>query len=145
MSFDFIRRLRVLAVVLAVLIPVKTLAAVVIPITGMPGHHHEAAGDAHDATHRVPATGAPAGPDGVAPAAGQTFDPQHASQCAAHADVVAGGDGPHEHGCPHLGMASICTAVISIGATDAAPRATSLVDTPRASLVLDVPLPPPTV
>lgn len=145
MSFDFTHRLRVLAVVLAVLLPVKTLAAVVIPITGVPGHHHRSeaahAADRHDAVDHSEVLPGHRGHSGHA-------DP-HAShgapQCAAHATQLPDGDSVHEHGCPHLGMASICMAVLSIGATDASPCAASAVDTPRASVVLDVPLPPPTV
>ena len=144
MLSDYVHRLRVFAVVLAILLPLKTIAAAVIPITGVPGHHHASesphADDRHDAAGQ--ATAPLAGTDGDRHA--DKTAPPATPQCAAHATQLPGTEGAHEHGCPHLGMALICMAVMSIAATDASPCAASPVDTPPASVVLDVPLPPPT-
>ena len=144
MFFDVTHRLRVLALVLAVLLPVKTLASVVIPITGVPGHHHDSealhSADRHDAADH--AAHLPGANDSVGPAGPHA--PDSAPHCAAHATQLPDTEGAHEHGCPHLGMASICMAVMAIVATDASPRAASSVVAPPTSVVLDVPLPPPT-
>jgi hypothetical protein len=136
MSFACLHRLRALAVILAVLIPLKTLAAVVLPITGVPGHHH---GQSHDAPDEIHDNGAAAEHHHDGDATGQ------AQHCAAHAVTVPGGDETvHEHSCPHLGMASIAMATPWQGAAMTAPRAAPSVEQPAASVVLDVPLPPPT-
>lgn len=135
MSFGCLHRLRALALVLAVLIPLKTLAAVVLPITGVPGHHHGQAHEKPDHTRDAAAT-EPHHGDAA------TGREQH---CGAHAVTLPGGEeSVHEHSCPHLGMASIAMATPWPGAAMTTPRAAPSVGQPAASVVLDVPLPPPT-
>jgi hypothetical protein len=125
-----------LACVVAVVLPAKALAAAVIPITGAPNHAHDAqaaavatpAGHAMHGDHEHHAGTEPAGP-----------------HCSAHIDVVQeDGSTPHEHACPHLGMASVPAMTAEIPLLPGAPSAPDLVDTPQTSVVLDVPSPPPT-
>lgn len=107
--------LRHLAVLLAVLLPLKALAAVVIPITGLPEHHHAAQ--------------------------------VHAVHAHCESMDESEGDAPsplHEHACPHLGMASIPLAILSVAPPATRPSTPTFTARPLASVVLDVPHPPPT-
>ncbi len=113
------RTARHLALLLAIVLPLKTLAAVVIPITGLPEHHHSAQvhvahahcefvdGDVPDSDHNTPAP-------------------------------------LHEHTCPHLGMASIPLVILSAAHPGTRPSAPTFSARPLVSVVLDVPHPPPT-
>lgn len=121
-----------LACVLAVVLPAKAIAAVAMPITGMPNHVHGAEGramhllvDINEHTHQ--ATSSTEG------------------HCSAHAyGSPEDGGSLHDHACPHLGMASVASALPDIELQSNMPIAPSFVDTPHDSVVFDVPSPPPT-
>ena len=109
-----------------IIIPLRLLAAGVVPIVGTPGHAHDTV------RHDVPA-----------PAERDAEDAHDA--CAAHATSSdAPADSLHEHGCPHLGMASMSAPVISANLEPQSPRGGAHVELAFDSVVLDVPLPPPT-
>lgn len=113
---------RLLLVVLALVLPLKAVAAGVVPIVGTPEHAHVSA---QAATHA-------------------TVDRSH-DGCGAHAaEVQAAGDTLHEHACPHLGMASVAPQFATFEAEHFAPRPPSEVVAHFVSVVLDVPSPPPT-
>lgn len=119
---------RALIFVLLIIIPLRLLAAGVVPIVGMPGHVHEAEQtDASAAAeHRATQAGAHDG-------------------CAAHAaSLEAPADSLHEHGCPHLGMASMSAPSTPSGLEPQPPRLGTDIDAPFDSVVLEVPSPPPT-
>lgn len=119
---------RALIFVLMIILPLRLLAAGVVPIVGMPGHVHETAQPG--ASHTTEQHATPAGAhDG----------------CAAHAAASdAPADSLHEHGCPHLGMASMSAPVIPAGPESQPPRLDTDIDAPFDSVVLAVPSPPPT-
>ncbi len=115
---------RLLLVVLALVLPLKAMAAGVVPIVGAPEHVHVAA-HAHPSAHAL---------------IGQAHD-----DCGARAaEVPAAGDTLHEHACPHLGMASVPPPVATFETERVAPRAPSAAVAHFVSIVLDVPSPPPT-
>lgn len=119
---------RALIFALMIVIPFRLLAAGVVPIVGTPGHAHHAGehGDAPRAEHRS------SGAD------------DHGG-CAAHAaSADAPADSLHEHGCPHLGMAGMSAPVVSSTLVPQPPRGGAHVELAFDSVVLDVPLPPPT-
>lgn len=114
-----VRTFRHLALLLAVLLPLKALAAVVLPITGLPQHRH--------ADHAIEVL-----------AATPHCDADTDSDANAHPSTL------HEHTCPHLGMASIPPVIFSLDIHHTHPRAEVCPALPPASVVLDVPHPPPT-
>ncbi len=115
---------RPLLVVLALVLPLKAVAAGVVPIVGAPEHVHVAA-------H---------GPVAAHAATGDAHD-----DCGAHAaELPAAADTLHEHACPHLGMASVAPTAATFEQERFAPRAPSAAVAHFVSIVLDVPSPPPT-
>ena len=120
---------RILLIVLALVLPLKAVAAGVVPIVGTPEHAHTAA-HAPGPMHAV---------HGYAAAA-----PAH-DGCVAHAhDVSKPANALHEHACPHLGMASIAPRLAAFEFERFAPRAPSEFVATFVSVVHDVPSPPPT-
>ncbi|MEW5882226.1 MAG: hypothetical protein AB1761_17515 [Pseudomonadota bacterium] len=120
---------RILLIVLALVLPLKAVAAGVVPIVGAPEHVHTAAhapGPMH-AGH-------------VYAAAAQVHDgvDAHSHDASTPANTL------HEHACPHLGMASIVPPLAAFEAGHCAPRAPSAFVAHFVSIVLDVPSPPPT-
>lgn len=108
---------RCLILCLCLLLPLKALAAVVVPITGLPGLAAEAS---------VQAKG------GGVP-------------CAFHEQMVAddGDDGLPDHPCPHLAMASLpATLIVELG-PETPPAAPAAPPSRFVSVVHAVPLPPP--
>lgn len=115
---------RILLIVLALVLPLKAVAAGVVPIVGTPEHVHAAA-------HA---------PGPMHAGAAQAHD-----GCDAHAhEVFAPASTLHEHACPHLGMASIVPRLATFEAERFAPRVPSEFVATFASVVHDVPSPPPT-
>jgi hypothetical protein len=115
---------RILLIVLAIVLPLKAVAAGVVPIVGAPEHGHAAA-HAPGALH----AGAMHAHDG----------------CDAHAhEVSTPANTLHEHACPHLGMASIVPPLVTFESEHFVPRAPSEFVATFASVVHDVPSPPPT-
>ncbi|GAB4482482.1 MAG: hypothetical protein OHK0044_31520 [Burkholderiaceae bacterium] len=113
---------RLLIVVLALVLPLKAVAAGVVPIIGTPEH-------AHVAVHAAVQASA---------------DHEH-DDCGAHAAKVhSAADTLHEHACPHLGMASVAPQLATFETEHFAPRAPSETVAHFVSVVLDVPSPPPT-
>jgi hypothetical protein len=113
---------RLLLIVLALVLPLKAVAAGVVPIVGAPEHAH------------VPAH-----------AAAQTTVAQKHDDCGAHAaEVPADRETLHEHACPHLGMAFVAQSPATFGPERSAPRAPDTFAANFVSVVLDVPSPPPT-
>jgi hypothetical protein len=120
---------RILLIVLALVLPLKAVAAGVVPIVGTPEHVHAVA-HAPGPTHAGHVhAGAAHAHDG----------------CDAHAhEVSTPASTLHEHACPHLGMASIVPPLPTFEAERFAPRAPSEFVATFASVVHDVPSPPPT-
>ncbi len=113
---------RILLIVLALVLPLKAVAAGVVPIVGTPEHVHAAA-------HAPASMHAGAAHDG----------------CAAHThEVPTPASTLHDHACPHLGMASMAPPLVTFESERCAPRAPSEFVATFASVVLDVPSPPPT-
>lgn len=114
---------RLLLFVLALVLPLKTTAAGVVPIVGAPEH-------AHVPAHSQVAAHA---------AVGHAHD-----DCGAHAaEVPAAADTLHEHACPHLGMAFVAHEPMMLEPERAVPRAYCEPAADFVSVVLDVLLPPP--
>jgi hypothetical protein len=114
---------RLLLVVLALVLPLKAVAAGVIPIVGAPEHAH------------VPAH--------AQVSAHAAMSNAH-DDCGAHAEAVpAAADTLHEHACPHLGMAFVALSLTSFEPDRSAPRVPSALAVDFVSVVLDVPSPPP--
>ena len=135
------RLFRLLALLLAIVLPMRLMAAGIVPIVGMPGHAHQHA--VHSAAAHAYAQHALAKAP-RAPAALPADDGGHRA-CAAHAAAAdAPADSLHEHGCPHLGMASMSAPVPLPVTTRAQPRVLSAPSARYVSVVLDVPSPPPT-
>lgn len=118
---------RFLILLLVLLLPLKAAAAHVVAIAGAPGHAHATQHAGHDA-------------------AGAGHSP-HSPYCAAMADVDEP-DTPagalHDHGCPHLGMASMATAIVVFDGSQAPLVAPARAAVRFSSITLDVPRPPPT-
>lgn len=114
---------RVLILLIALVLPLKAVGAVVVPITGAPNHEH--AVQAHDdAPH------------------------EHVVEHAACAGLSSAVDGdanlPHEHACPHLAMVTLVPAMPVIEADRRTPPVEERAALPLTSVVLDLPVPPPT-
>jgi len=119
----------VLALVLAVVLPLKAVAAVVVPIVGTP-HHGHAVG------HPVQA---------ATPEAGDGASGHDHAGCPGSSDQSpSGADTLHDHACPHLAMATIVPALPALAASERAPAAVPRTAPPFVSIVLDLPVPPPT-
>lgn len=116
------RMRRLLLVVLTVVLPLKAVAAGVVPIVGVPEHVHA---PAHAAT-------------------GGELAGTHTGCDAGAAELAAPADTVHDHACPHLGMASVAPAALTFEAERLAPRAPHTFVAHFVSVVLDVPSPPPT-
>ena len=112
------RTRRLLRAALALVLPLKAVAAGVVAIVGAPEHAHVHA--------QVVALAA--------------IDHAHGACGARAAQVPAAGDTLHEHACPHLGMASVAPVSATFEAARFAPRAFVA---NFVSVVLDVPSPPP--
>lgn len=110
-----------MALLLALVLPLKALAAAVIPITGLPDHH------SHQHVQIAQHT-------------------QLADHVAAPCDHATDADSKslHEHACPHLGMASAPVTILALDISHRAPCAHALPTLPLTSIVLAVPHPPPT-
>jgi hypothetical protein len=115
------------------LLPLKSVAAAIVPIAGTPGHHHSVtAAQSHHVTHTDEK------------ATSHADEAHHAGCPMFSATTGAGpGDKPHDHPCPHLGMASIPVASLLPlqPAPVSRPEAREL---QFASITLEVPSPPPT-
>lgn len=109
---------RVLLLLLALVLPLKAVAAAVVPIVGSPNHAHVAhAADAQ---------------------------PMHA-HCDGAAEVVDADAGSlHDHACPHLAMVVLLRALPVIEPDRRAPGVGAEAHRPLHSVVLKIPLPPPT-
>jgi len=112
---------RLLRAALALVLPLKAVAAGVVAIVGAPEHAHVHA--------QVVALAA--------------IDHAHGACGARAAQVPAAGDTLHEHACPHLGMASVAPVSATFEAERFAPRAPRAFFANFVSVVLDVPSPPP--
>lgn len=119
---------RILLLVLVLVLPLRLLAAGVVPIIGMPGHDHQPV----DAMKSGQTSG--------------TANEPHAHEgCAAHAsEIAAPADAVHEHGCPHLGMASMSAPSWPLTLADRPPPLAAHGAVTFVSVVLAVPSPPPT-
>lgn len=108
---------RRLILILCLLMPLKALAAVVVPITGLPGLAAEASVQAKSG--------------GV--------------HCAFHEQMVADDTdgGAPDHPCPHLAMASLPSAIALELLPDVPPAAAAAPPSRFVSVVHAVPLPPP--
>lgn len=118
---EFVRHL--LITVLVLVLPLKAVAASVVPIVGVPEHAH------------VPAH--------AQLAAHATIGHAHDDCGARAAQVPASADTLHEHACPHLAMASVAPVAATFEAEYGAPRAPSALIAHFVSVVLDVPSLPP--
>lgn len=119
---------RILLLVLVLVLPLRLLAAGVVPIIGMPGHDHQ------------PANALQSGQT-----AGTIHEPRAHEGCAAHAsEIAAPADSVHEHGCPHLGMASMSAPDWPLALADVSPGLAAHGAVTFVSVVLAVPSPPPT-
>lgn len=115
------RMRRLLLAVLALVLPLKAVAAGVVAIVGAPEHVHVHA-------------------QVVAHAA---IDHAHDACGARAAQVPAAGDTLHEHASPHLGVASVAPVPATFEAERFAPRAPSAFFANVVSVVLDVSWPAP--
>ncbi len=133
--------IRVLALLMAIVLPLRVVAASVVPILGMPGHaqQHPQERDTREhaaapAEHRAPTSAnATAGAH------------EHFRACvaqASQADVLD--DGLFENGCPHLGMAIVSAPEVPLAGVKERSRVYRAYATRYASVILDVPSPPPT-
>lgn len=116
---------RLVLIAICLLLPLKALAAVVVPIAGLPG----LAAEHTAAMAQTPAHDMAANP--------------HCVFMAAEADVAPEHSPVSDHPCPHLAMATLGGhAPLSLPADDpvAPPRFTT---SEFVSVVLEVPLPPP--
>ena len=107
---------RILILLLAIVLPFKAVAAAVVPIVGSPNHAH--------APHAA--------------------DAGHAHCDAAAAAVDADADTLHEHACPHLAMVMLAANVPALEPQRGTPRVAAEAEHAPPSVVLDIPLPPPT-
>jgi hypothetical protein len=124
---------RWIALLLVLLLPLKSVAAVGIFITGPAGHVHAGAIHAMAASHLH---GHDADASDSAPHTG----------CPMFSAASDDGSGnvPHDHPCPHLGMASIPPG-FHLDVTVNPPHDQPVSAPVRfASITLDVPSPPPT-
>lgn len=109
---------RLLVLLIALVLPLKSAAAVIVPIVGKPGHAHAAPGAAAQSAH---------------------------AHCIGMTDASPPPAEPlHDHGCPHLAMsmlpARLASAPVQPASAPPAPQAQPA----RIGVVLDVPRPPPT-
>lgn len=143
MRFTVDRRLiRILALLMAVVLPLRVVAASVVPILGMPGHghqhHHE-----RDTREHAAAAAPDRAPTSASAVAGAS---EHFRACVAQtAQAVALDDGLLENGCPHLGMAGVSAPALLLAGTSERLRVCGATATHYVSVILDVPSPPPTV
>lgn len=105
----------VLILLLAIVLPFKAVAAAVVPIVGSPNHAH--------APHAAA---------------------EHAHCDGAAAAVDADADTLHEHACPHLAMVMLAANVPALEPLRGTPRVAAQSERAPASVVLDIPSPPPT-
>lgn len=121
---------RVLILLLAVVLPLKSVGAAVVPITGAPNHEHAVTAHAAAPAH-------------------ETVPHQHAvdhSACNGMSGTVeADASLAHEHACPHLAMVTLVPALPVIEADRRTPRIEERPARPLTSVVLDLPVPPPTL
>lgn len=116
---------RLILITLCLLLPLKALAAVVVPVAGLPGM---------------------AGMSTMIESAAPAETSAHCLQMAADAARDAAGDhntADPDHPCPHLAMATLAQAAVVFVPADTPNPTPSFVSRERASVVLDVPLPPP--
>lgn len=119
---------RALALLIAIVLPLKALGAVVVPITGAPNHAHAG----HAQVHVVGDAGA------------HEASPVHLV-CAGMSDHSPSDAGTlHDHGCPHLAMATMVPAQPSMEIDGRVTLAPPRVVPSFVSVVLDLPVPPPT-
>lgn len=121
---------RALLLLLVVVLPLKALAAGIVPIIGAPGYGAE-----QPAQHVAP----------VADSAAAAPCPMHAAMGADQAASDGPVDALHDHACPHLAMASVVSVVVCVAPDHSRPRIATQPSAPLSSIVLDVPSPPPTV
>jgi hypothetical protein len=123
---------RALALMIAFVLPLKGMAAVVVPIIGSPNHQHAAQ------TQHAQVT-----PDEAA-AETSGHHTAHAA-CEGSAEVSqAAADTLHDHACPHLAMVMMAMAVPTFEPARRTPPPAVEPARARASVVLDLPVPPPT-
>ena len=135
------RLIRVLALAMAVVLPLRVVAASVVPILGMPGHAHQ---HHHERDTREHAAAAAQERTSTA-ASSVPGAKDHFRACVAQADqAVAPDDGLLENGCPHLGMAGVSAPVLLLAGTSERSRACRAPAAHYVSVILDVPSPPPT-
>jgi hypothetical protein len=115
---------RSLLILLAIVLPLKAAAALVVPIVGAPAALAAAQPQAaleHHGAH-VTADGAPA-------------------PCCCDQETQ---DRLHDHGCPHLAMAVVASGAVLLPVASPTGQSAQHVSPPAPSVVLDVPCPPPT-
>jgi hypothetical protein len=123
---------RALALMIALVLPLKGMAAVVVPIVGSPNHQHAA-----HAQHAQVAQ------DG--PAAGTSGHHTPHAACEGSAEVSqAAADTLHDHACPHLAMVMMAMAAPTLEPERRTPPPAVEPARAPASVVLDLPVPPPT-
>lgn len=133
--------IRVLALLMAIVLPLRVVAASVVPILGMPGHGHQHQHD-RDTRERAAAAAPDRTPTAASAVAGAK---EHFRACVAQAaQAVTLDDELLENGCPHLGMAGVSAPALLLAGTSERSRVCRAPATLYASVILDVPSPPPT-
>lgn len=143
---------KLLLILLAVVMPLKAVAAAVVPITGGWAHaQHSEQAVADDAT---PLDSQHVGHMHAAPhvTVHDATAAEVAASAATAADAVSDAvpaDGSthssiHDHPCPHMGMASMAVAAALAPATYAKPELAAELPVQFNSVVHEVPYPPPT-
>ncbi|MBK9245201.1 MAG: hypothetical protein IPM30_10260 [Burkholderiales bacterium] len=136
------RLIRGLALLIAIVLPLRVVAAGVVPILGVPGHAHQ--------HHQEPGTlvhaAAAAGKDRAAPSAHAVAGAlEHLRACVAQAAQADAPDGGIlENGCPHLSMAIVSAPLLPLAGEKGRWRSCWACATHYVSVILDVPSPPPT-
>lgn len=109
---------RLLVLIFSLLLPLKAVAAVIVPIVGKPGHAHAAHGTAAQTAH---------------------------AHCIGMTDASPSPAEPlHDHGCPHLAMSMLPAQLAAAPVQPASGPPAPQMQPARIGVVLDVPRPPPT-
>jgi hypothetical protein len=136
------RLIRVLALLMAIVLPLRGAAAGMVPILGVPGHTHQHHQETGALEHAAAAAAIVRAPPSASAVVGAH---EHSRACVAQAAEVDALDGGLlENGCPHLGMAIVSALGLPLAGEAERWRSCGACATRYVSVILDVPSPPPT-